>query len=200
MYKVFFKESSFLFTDNNALLKNTPDVYAYTDLFQLKKDVYELLSRGKVFHAQFYASNASELFFNFRSLFPSVETAGGAVIQNGRLLVMERMEKIDLPKGHVEKGEKIEEAAIREVGEECGIQGVEIISDLPATWHMYPQQGVWFLKKTHWFRMTCPEGQVLVPQTEEGIEKVYWLPLGEIPHMLTKTYASLREIFTLLQE
>ncbi len=44
-----------------------------------------------------------------------------------RSLIQSSREYWDLPKGHVEKGEKTEETARREVMEETGLNGIEIV-------------------------------------------------------------------------
>ena len=67
------------------------------------------------------------------------KSAGGVVLDDtGRVLLLERHvprtdtpgHEIRLPKGHIEKGETAKEAALREVGEESGYWGLEIIADL----------------------------------------------------------------------
>jgi len=56
-----------------------------------------------------------------------------------------------LPKGKIDKGETTSEAAVREVREETGLKNIEIIGQLPDTFHIYNQKGKWLLKKTYWF-------------------------------------------------
>ncbi len=67
------------------------------------------------------------------------KTAGGVVVdEGGRVLVLERdvprngatVHEVRLPKGHIEDGETVEAAAMREVGEESGYWMVEILADL----------------------------------------------------------------------
>jgi len=58
--------------------------------------------------------------------------AGGVVVDGDRVLVLYRPERneVRLPKGHVERRETIEEAALREVSEESGYADLEIVDDL----------------------------------------------------------------------
>ena len=54
-----------------------------------------------------------------------VNAAGGLVRNgNGEFLMIHRNGKWDLPKGHQEEGERIEDTAVREVMEETGIDGI----------------------------------------------------------------------------
>ena len=52
-------------------------------------------------------------------------------------LAGERLGVWDLPKGKVEKSEDIEQAAVREVQEECGLVDVRLVAPLTSTWHTY---------------------------------------------------------------
>ena len=67
-----------------------------------------------------------------------VPAAGGLLTdENGRLLCIHRIGHWDLPKGKLEAGEALEEAAAREVEEECGVPLPEVRPfrhDLPRLW------------------------------------------------------------------
>ena len=58
--------------------------------------------------------------------------AGGVVVQLGQVLILRRPERdeVRLPKGHVEPGESVEAAALREVYEESGLEELVIRADL----------------------------------------------------------------------
>jgi 8-oxo-dGTP pyrophosphatase MutT (NUDIX family) len=58
--------------------------------------------------------------------------AGGVVVHDGRVLVLRRPSRseVRLPKGHVEPGEREEETALREVGEESGYADLVLVADL----------------------------------------------------------------------
>lgn len=57
-----------------------------------------------------------------------------------------------LPKGHVEVGESLEQAAIRETIEETGYQNIKIIFQLKTLHIEYPgENGVINKKDIHWF-------------------------------------------------
>ncbi len=78
------------------------------------------------------------VFEQFLSDFKVLQAAGGLVLNNkDEILMIHRFEHWDFPKGHVEKGEVIEDCAIREVMEETGIEDVEITKSIPHVYHIY---------------------------------------------------------------
>ena len=62
----------------------------------------------------------------------SYRSAGGVVYADGRILLLDRPTRgeIRLPKGHIERDESDEDAALREVTEETGYACLEIVADL----------------------------------------------------------------------
>ena len=96
---------------------------------------------------------------DFCSKFIMIEAAGGLVFnKDGHILMIFRNGKWDLPKGKLEIGESVEECAKREVEEECGIYGLDIIEKLLDTYHTYKLKGNKILKKTYWYKMnTVPQ-------------------------------------------
>lgn len=128
----------------------------------------------------------------FKERYVFVQAAGGVVLdEQGRLLVIRRLDKWDLPKGKVDPGEGIEAAAVREVQEECGIGSVELVGPIAVTWHTYERKGKQHLKRTDWFRMTASSVQALSPETEEQIEEVRWMARDQAHTLKGDTYASL---------
>lgn len=199
MYKVFFKESCFLLTDNQNLLKEGDIHWTGRDFRSTKNFICRTLEKEPPFKAVLYDEDPEKLFAIFKSCFTCVKAGGGAVIQNSDVLVIKRLGMIDLPKGHLEYGETIEQCAVREVEEECGLKQVSILSPLDTTLHIYYRNESWFLKKTYWYRMSTPSGQSLIPQTEEDIEEVLWCPIEHLSQLSEQTYPSLREVFRKLQ-
>ena len=125
-----------------------------------------------------------------------VEAAGGKVQNNdGEILFIYRLGMWDLPKGKIEKGENTEEAALREVEEECGISKLHLLSKIKDTWHIYFHKEVFCLKKTYWFAMSYEGNEQLVPQEEEGIEEVIWIGKENLSNYLEKSYPSINELF-----
>lgn len=131
----------------------------------------------------------------FCSSYTLIEAAGGIVYNNeGKLLMIFRNGKWDLPKGKIEKGEDIRACAIREVEEECGISGLEIISSLEQTYHTYMQDGKEILKRTYWFKMCCDFKGKLTPQKEEGIMEAVWFDKDDVEKKIQNTFENIKQL------
>lgn len=164
----------------------------------------EELSRAKVLKileihntVTLLAADPEWAFRTFASDFRWVEAAGGLVVDpatNASLMIF-RNGRWDLPKGHVEPGEEIPVAALREVAEETGVEA-RLVAPLCATFHAYyfPKSGCWELKQTHWFKMEAEQGDA-VPQLEEGIVEVRWVAEEQIGECLAATYPTIRTVF-----
>jgi 8-oxo-dGTP pyrophosphatase MutT (NUDIX family) len=103
--------------------------------------------------------------------------------------------KWDLPKGKLEVGENIEQCAIREVEEECGVSGLTITQQFQKTYHTYEINGEKILKCTYWFKMESSFKGNLVPQTEEGITAVVWVNEADIAKKLENSFGNIVELF-----
>lgn len=124
-----------------------------------------------------------------------VEAAGGVVFNDkNEVLLIKRLGKWDLPKGKMEGEELPEESAVREVMEECGIDGLSIIEKLPNTYHIYKMHNFNFLKITHWYKMKTDFDKPLTPQTEESITDVKWMPWDSVNPDTLDTYISIAEL------
>ena len=119
--------------------------------------------------------------------------AGGVVVVDGQFAAIQRHGIPDLPKGHVEEGEDIAAAAIREVEEETGISGLSIVRQLPSSWHCYLYEDEWRLKQTSWFLMTADDASCICPQTEEDITEVTFLGEYDLEWFLKNTYRSIAD-------
>jgi ADP-ribose pyrophosphatase YjhB (NUDIX family) len=127
-----------------------------------------------------------------KKIFRFAPAAGGLVLINNGMAAIERNGIPDLPKGHIEKNESPDEAALREVREETALSNLSIIKQLPSTFHCYLLNNQWTLKKTSWFLMKSEDEFRPKPQEEEGISKVYLLNKDNVNEFLEKTYSSIR--------
>lgn len=115
----------------------------------------------------------------------SISAAGGVVqTKDGRILMILRNGVWDLPKGKIESGEAVEEAALREVEEETGLEELTLLSSLGTTIHHYELDGETVEKTTWWYLMGLeagvdPDSLALHPQQEEGITAVAWKEMQE---------------------
>ncbi len=141
-----------------------------------------------------------------------VRAAGGIVTRDdGKMLLIKRNDRWDLPKGKVEVGETLLQAALREVEEETGIKvgsGQWVVGStegqalhtihypLPTkTYHIFNLYGGWHLKQTSWFPMMVADGGTVgEPQQEEGITEVVWVEPDEWHRRLEGSYGTLRTL------
>jgi hypothetical protein len=138
------------------------------------------------------SENAVALALN--ETFRMAPAAGGIIMKDGKFVSIVRKGIPDLPKGHIEKGETPEAAALREVEEETGIGNLKIVKALPITWHCYVEHEEWTLKPTYWYLMSTSENIQPKPQTEEGITEIKLTGNEAIEDFLRNTYRSTSEI------
>ncbi len=134
-----------------------------------------------------------------RAQFKVIDAAGGVVInKSGRILMIYRLKKWDLPKGKVDKGETFKMTAVREVEEETGVR-VRLRHRITTTWHTYTIKDNPILKRTKWYLMDCLDDSAMKPQKVENIEKVAWLDEAGIAAALSKSYRSIRHVIDCYQ-
>lgn len=198
MYIIFINDNALIISGSKEILNGfeNVEVQTYTDsnsidiaLFQLQKDSCKsLLLVGSCLHS---------MWDEFCSRFKLIEAAGGVVTNSKKqVLWIRRNDKWDLPKGKVELGEQIQEAAVREVEEECGLTSIRLGDLLGVTYHTYSCKDVNVLKKSYWFSMSCPAQQDLIPQLEEGITEVVWADAKLHQMYLENTYVSISKLLT----
>ncbi len=122
--------------------------------------------------------------------------AAGGMVRNEReeFLFFKKNGFWDLPKGHVETHETVQEAAIREVKEESGIKQLKIVGALPESWHCYFYQTQPVLKKTYWFEMEANSSEQLQAQISEGISDLKWVSFTQLTDICKGSYKSLNEL------
>lgn len=136
------------------------------------------------------ADKKKKIIEHLKDQFKIVKAAGGLVLKEGKILMIYRLGVWDLPKGKLEKKEKVRQGAVREVEEECNIK-VDVVEKLPKTWHSYAFKGKKILKRTSWYLMECTDDSLMKPQAEEFIEEVRWMTPEEVQEVLPKAYMSI---------
>jgi 8-oxo-dGTP pyrophosphatase MutT (NUDIX family) len=135
-----------------------------------------------------------------KTRFKFLRAAGGIVqAHSGEILFIHRLGCWDLPKGKVEDGESLEQAASREITEETGIELLENQKFLCSTWHTYQHKGKDILKETTWYSFTTPETSETIPQTEEDISSAEWLGADRICEVVNNTYPSIIDVIEAFQ-
>lgn len=144
-----------------------------------------------------YDDDIAKLWADFLTLYTYIPAAGGLVVNtSGQALLIYRRNSWDLPKGKVDEGETMEEAAVREVKEETGLVDVQLQQSLGTTYHTYREKREKrILKETFWYVMRTSNDK-LIPQAEEDIEQAVWVDLPAFLAEKRDMYRSIREVLT----
>jgi 8-oxo-dGTP pyrophosphatase MutT (NUDIX family) len=107
-----------------------------------------------------------------------------------------------LPKGNVDKGEKPEETAVREVREETGVEAA-VVAKLSDIKYVYVRS--WgdrrrVFKVVSFFLLRYRGGRIgqITPAMRREVRQAMWLPLDEAPQKLS--YRGERDVGKLAQE
>lgn len=193
MYKVFVNDKPLFLT--NEVEKETDFQMFLLDSVDIEQLIVKMFN-NKVKKAYLYHPDEKEILRKLKEKIP-VAKAGGGLVYNkkGEVLFILRNGKWDLPKGGVEKGEEMEDTALREVEEETGVNGLKIVQKLQKTYHVFKRNGNYKLKVTHWYEMKTNYSGTLHPQENEGIEKVAWLKPEDIKDALKNSYENIKLLF-----
>lgn len=193
MYKVFVNDKPLFLT--NQIQKETDFQLFLLDSVDIKELIIKIF-KNKVDKAFLYHPDEKEILKKLKAKIP-VEKAGGGLVFNDKneVLFIFRNKKWDLPKGGIEKGEEIEDTALREVEEETGVKNLKITRKLSKTYHIFKRNGRYKLKITHWFEMKTSFSGKMTGQLEEGIEKVEWVKPENIASCLTNSYENIKLLF-----
>jgi 8-oxo-dGTP pyrophosphatase MutT (NUDIX family) len=149
------------------------------------------------FRSLSYSAAADQMAHREQARRAIIETSAGGVVyrwQDGRphiLLIRDAYGHWGLPKGHLEKGETPEVAALREVEEETGLGGLNLGPPLQTIdWYFRSRKGL-IHKFCHFYLIEAPMGDA-VPQAEEGITECCWLPLPEAAERIS--YRNARDV------
>jgi len=125
------------------------------------------------------------------------ETSAGGVVyrlEEGAplfLLIRDSYANWGFPKGHVERGESAEDAALREVREETGLNELASCGLIDTIDWYFRFRGRLIHKSCHFYLMETAESRT-APQHAEGITACQWVEYAEAHEAVS--YANAREV------
>ena len=111
-------------------------------------------------------------------------SAGGVVARPAggeyQVVLIRNGERWSLPKGRIEPGESPDQAAAREIAEECGLSRAELhpVAGLPGSDYVYQHEGVLIFKHVEYFLYEAPPDAKLEPQLSE-IDAAEWFSIED---------------------
>lgn len=107
------------------------------------------------------------------------------------LLIRDSYSNWGFPKGHLERGEMPEAAALREVAEETGVAGLMLRGPIETIDWYFRFRGRLVHKICYFYLMETEQSETS-PQQEEGITACRWSPFPEAQDVIS--YANAREV------
>ncbi len=135
------------------------------------------------------------LLAEIHKLYTPIDAGGGVVEdEDGRVLMIHRRGRWDLPKGKRDDDEPMDACALREVTEETGLKQLRLGAKICDTYHIYAQHGQRLLKTTAWYAMAGTHQETLTPQAEEAITEARWVAPSEMGPVVFRSYEAIREV------
>lgn len=189
MYVIFKDDASVILTEKS---ENSKIHQELTWSVRNLEDVIHSLKRNEGKSFVLTGESAENMLAEFCAGFKVIEAAGGIVINEKKeFLMIFRNDTWDLPKGKIDPGETIEEAALREVREECGFTSLSLREQVQNTYHIYEHKESQILKVTYWFLMYSDQ-KLLTPQLEEGITDLSWKSASDLKEVFENTYPNIK--------
>lgn len=211
MYKLFINNKVVYLCQNPAFVENLMKEDFIIEPYKGKESFASLLriilNNDNPNNVILFHKEIDSMMEDVCSFFVCIEAAGGVVYnKQGEILLIHRRGFWDLPKGKIDAGETVEEAAVREVTEETGLQQVHILKPLvfhtlknKATYHSYLIGDTLALKVSYWFEMETNAESDLIPQAEEDIEQAIWVKRENIPNYYNNMYSSIIDVLKEIQ-
>ena len=200
IYKVFFNNISFEIKPFSNIHSKSSCVLFFSSFNEFILEIGDVLEKKEnctkrlILQSHHVEGDWVALIDYFKK-FEFITAAGGIVQNNSKeWLFIFRNGIWDLPKGKVEKNERLEFAAEREISEECGLSEMRLDSFISKTYHMYHENGFIKLKETHWFLFYSNQLTNLKPQLEEGITNLKWVSISELEAILSNSFLSIKEL------
>lgn len=197
MTKIYFQQGILLLqADPTGLCQQTIRSFDSTNN-ALVNDTLTQLESGSLDIGKLYGPTEEAIFQLLSSYYTPISAAGG-LIENasGDYLFIFRRGKWDLPKGKMDEGESALDTAVREIEEETGVNGLELITPLPDSFHVYEAFDKKWLKTTHWFHFKTSFKGKLIPQTEEQITEIKWVTKNELHVVKNNTYPAISDLIS----
>jgi 8-oxo-dGTP pyrophosphatase MutT (NUDIX family) len=113
------------------------------------------------------------------------------------LLICDSYGKWGFPKGHLERGERAETAAIREVMEETGLRALNLVGSISTIEWFFRLHGDLIHKNCQYFLMETRVAETR-PQASEGISACRWATVSEANELIS--YENSRSVLTRARE
>ena len=200
LQKVFYNDKPLvLTTDKEAYINDNPfaETFEFFDGASLRSftQAMQYMDRPGTKGAVIEDISSDSLLTQLHAMYQSIDAGGGVVFnEDNAILMIFRRGKWDLAKGKLDKGETIEECALREVSEETGLQHLSLEEKICDTYHIYVQDNVQLIKRTAWFKMKGTNADRIKPQKEENILEARWVSGTEIPQLAAKSYEAIRDV------
>src|SRR5690606_32159373 len=193
IYKIYMNQSLLILADFAPKIEKNVQTIGLQEI-ELEK-LFNTSTKNQQITYLFVHPEINSIFKKIISDLKIIYAAGG-VVRNGEgdYLFIHRLGKWDLPKGKVDEGEKMREAAVREVEEECGIKVDYLGEKIQTTYHTYIMRGKFVLKQTKWYDMGVNKVPELIPQTEEDITEAVWLNKKDLKKVRENTYPLILDI------
>lgn len=187
--KVYFDTYYLLITDG----KNAFDKTAFSIIISDEEKVFDFRMNPRMLFSNFkgniavitpHIEETLEAVFDYAN---GIVAAGGVVFnRKNEVLTIFRRGFWDLPKGKVDAGETIEQAAVREVEEETGAKVRLKSKNALRTFHCYVMYGKECIKETHWYDMDLLDDKELTPQAEEDITEIKFMSKADFEALKTE--------------
>ena len=199
MYKVFINDRAIVLTDNYDDYQSSYDTLFihFASRPALYESVEVLRESDVVNKLCVFTDNLEEVWDDFCNNYNTIRAAGGVVINDNKVLMILKNGYWDLPKGKIEGAESTEDAAKREVTEECGLKNLTITKELDTTYYLFQDNGNTTLKKTQWYEMSSDAEGPLKGDEKEGITEVKWMDAGTWAIEKNKSYPSVVKMLDL---